>query len=71
MKVFGLVIMTDKKHRKKQDEMAEAVADRDSANAHIKRLLRYSVELPVLWASVRQAGHEKQIGLIYKRLAGL
>lgn len=85
MKICGLVITTAKRAAddtaalvenwkglidKLQDKMEDITADRDSANKQIQRLLHNGVELPILWASIRDAGHEKQIRVIYKRLMG-
>ena len=85
MKRFGLVITTEKTYLAEgktharilartmieaEKKLRAVEADRDSANKQICRLLHNSAELTTLWNSVRQAGHEKQIRQVYKRLMG-
>lgn len=50
--------------------LGDVVADRDAANKQIERLLHNGTELPILWAAIRQAGHEKQVRHVYERLSG-
>ncbi len=85
MRVLGLEITTSKRVLAKilsgqvplvgdivalKADVRELTADRDAANKQIERLLHNGTELPILWAAIRQAGHEKQVRLVYERLSG-
>ncbi|GAF69333.1 unnamed protein product [marine sediment metagenome] len=83
MRIFGLVITTEKAsvaagkmEGKKvagaileiEEKRLAAVADRDSANRQVARLLHNSVELALLWGACRECGVEDRVRVVYDRL---
>ena len=84
MRIFGLELCTAKsadeilnreveiagRYVDMKLELGDVKADLASAEKQIERLLHNGTELPILWAAIRQAGHEKQVRQVYERLSG-